>query len=130
MGFFDKIGKKATEMYQEAKDKTTQLSNEIKLKSKLADEKDKIDNLYEALGKIIYKEFIENGDNFSNETANKCREITASKEVVDDINKELMALKDMITCSKCGESIQKDSDFCSKCGTAVAKEGIVIDNKL
>lgn len=129
MGFFDQIGKKATEVYQGAKDKTSQFSSEMKLKSKLSDEKDKIDNLYEALGKIVYEEFVKSGENFSNEVANKCREITASKEVVENINKELMALKDMMTCPKCGESIQKDSEFCSKCGTAIAKEGKVIDTK-
>lgn len=129
MGFFDQIGKKATEMYQGAKDKTNQLSSEIKLKSKLSDEKDRVDNLYEDIGKIVYKEFLENKEGFSNEVANKCREIVAAKENIDNINKEIMLLKDMIVCSNCGENIQKDSDFCSKCGTAIAKEGKVIDTK-
>ena len=35
MDFFNKLGKKTTEAYQTAKEKTTKLSGEIKLKSKI-----------------------------------------------------------------------------------------------
>ena len=129
MGFFDQIGKKASEVYQGAKDKTNQLSSEMKLKSRLSSEKEKIDNLYYEIGKKAYEEFSKSGDGFSNDISNKCREVSAAKENIDNINKEIMLLKDMIVCSNCGENIPKDSEFCSKCGTAVAKEGKVIDTK-
>lgn len=129
MGFFDTIGKKATEVYQGAKDKTTQISNEMKLKSKLSDEKDKIESLYEKIGKMVYKEFSTTGEGFSNEISNVCREVTLSKQNVDNINKELLLLKDMITCSSCGENIPKESGYCLKCGSAIAKEGIILDTK-
>ncbi len=127
MGFFDQIGKKATEMYQGAKDKTSQISGELKLKSKISEEKDKITNFYSELGKMVFEEYTKNGDAFSNEVANKCREIIASKEAIENLNKEIMALKDTIACLKCGEVISKNADFCSKCGTAVAKEGTVVE---
>lgn len=131
MSFLDEIGKKASKMYQGAKDKTSQLSNELKLKSKVSEEKDKITNFYSELGKIIYEEYTKNSDGFSNEVANKCREIIASKEAIENLNKEIMALKDTIACANCGEVISNKSDFCSKCGTAVAKEGKVIEtNKI
>ena len=103
MGFFDQIGKKATEMYQGAKDKTSQISGELKLKSKISEEKDKITNFYSELGKMVFEEYTKNGDAFSNEVANKCREIIASKEAIENLNKEIMALKDTIACLKCGE---------------------------
>lgn len=130
MGFLDQIGKKATEMYQGAKDKTSQITNELKLKSKISDEKEKISKLYTEIGKLVYDEYSKNTDGFSNDTANKCREITASKESIDCLNKEILALKDTVQCSKCGEPIPKTSDFCSRCGSPVAKEGIVIENKI
>ena len=129
MGFFDQIGKKASEMYQGAKDKTTQISSEFKLKSKISDEKNKILDNYAEIGKLVFEEYIKNSDGFSNEVANKCREIIASKESIENLNKEIMTLKDTISCSKCGEIISKDSDFCSKCGNAIAKEGKVIDTR-
>ena len=127
MGFFDQIGKKATEMYQGAKDKTSQISSELKLKSKVSEEKDKITNFYSELGKLVYEEYTKNSDGFSNEVANKCREIIAAKEAIENLNKEIMALKDTVACTKCGEIISKDAEFCSKCGNAVAKEGKVIE---
>ena len=129
MGFFDTIGKKASEVYQGAKDKTTQISNEMKLKSKLSDEKNKIESLYEKIGKAVYKEFSENGNSFSNDISDICKEVSISEKNVENINKELLLLKDMITCFNCGESIPKESGFCLKCGSAIAKEGIVLDIK-
>ena len=51
MGFFDQIGKKAVETVQGAKDKTSKLSTEMKLKSQFADKKDKIILLYNEIGK-------------------------------------------------------------------------------
>lgn len=129
MGFFDQIGKKATEMYQGAKDKTTQISSELKLKSKITDEKDKISKTYSEIGKLVFEEYTKNSSDFSNEVANKCREIIASKEAIENLNKEIMSLKDAIVCPKCGETIGKDSDFCPKCGNAIAKEGKVIESK-
>ena len=129
MFFFDQIGKKATEMYQGVKDKTTQISSELKLKSKITDEKDKISKTYSEIGKLVFEEYTKNSSDFSNEVANKCREIIASKEAIENLNKEIMSLKDVIVCPKCGETIGKDSDFCPKCGNAIAKEGKVIESK-
>ena len=126
MGFFDKIGKKATEVYQDAKDKTSVISSEIKLKSKLADEKDRIDQLYEEVGKVVFKEFSAGTENFSNEVSNMCRDIVAGKEKVEEINREILLLKDMKVCPKCQETIPSNSDFCPRCGEKIAKEGIVV----
>ena len=53
MDFFNKLGKKTTEAYQTAKEKTTKLSEELKLKGKISDCKEKIDNEYKAIGKIV-----------------------------------------------------------------------------
>ena len=55
MDFFNKLGKKTSEAYQTAKEKTTKLSGEIKLKSKISDYKDKIDCEYREIGKIVYE---------------------------------------------------------------------------
>lgn len=126
MGIFDKIGKKATEVYQDAKDKTSVISSEIKIKSKLSDEKDKIDQLYEEIGKQVFKEFSAGSENFSNEISNMCRNIVAGKEKIEELNKEILLLKDMKVCSNCQETIPSNSEFCPKCGEKIAKEGTVV----
>ena len=45
MSFFDKLTKKTNEAYQTAKEKTVKISEEIKLKSKISDLKDSINEV-------------------------------------------------------------------------------------
>ena len=54
----------------------------------------------------------------------------ASNEAIENLNKEIMALKDTMACTNCGEIISNKSEFCSKCGTAVAKEGKVLETNI
>ena len=58
MGFFDEIGKKASSTMQSAKDKTTKISAEMKLKSQFSDKKDRITVLYSEIGKEVYADYV------------------------------------------------------------------------
>ena len=51
MEFFDKITKKATETYKGAAEKTGKIAKEAKLKLKINDNKSKINDLYQEIGK-------------------------------------------------------------------------------
>lgn len=58
MDFFDKIGKKASKTYRYTAEKTSKLAKEAKLRMSMSENKAKIEDLYEEIGKRIYKHHI------------------------------------------------------------------------
>lgn len=116
MGFFDQLGKKAAETVQGAKDKTAKISNEMKLKSKFSEKKDRISVLYVEIGKEIYSGYTKEEEKITETVKAKCKEISEINEELKNINKELLALKDIKVCSNCGGQVPVSSEFCPKCG--------------
>lgn len=118
MSFFDKLSKKASETYQITKEKTTKISEELKLRSKINECKGKIDDLYEELGRGIYNEF-KTGEKF--EAKEKCEEISNLEDEIAKLKLEILSIKDMKKCISCNEEIEIKDEYCSKCGTKQPK---------
>ena len=114
MDFFNKLGKKTTEAYQTAKEKTSKLSEELKLRGKISDSKEKIDNEYKEIGKMVYEKMKSGEDASKEEITPRCEEIERSEV-------ELLALKNIKKCSDCGEELDLKADFCSRCGAKQPK---------
>ena len=55
MEFFDKLGKKASEAYKITADKTGKIAKETKLKFRIGELKNKIDEQYKEIGKKVYE---------------------------------------------------------------------------
>ena len=89
MGFFDKLSKKASETYQVTKEKATNLSEEIKLKGKVTELKEKIEKLYNEIGIIVYNEVKDGKDVSKEEVTAKCEEISKAKDDIEKIQDEL-----------------------------------------
>ena len=113
MNFFDKLTKKATETYQYTKEKTTKLSEELKLKNRINENKNKIEDLYEELGKGVYKEY-KTGEKCGAEE--KCEEISKLEEEISKLKMDILSIKDMKKCIACNEEIEIKAIYCSKCG--------------
>ena len=60
MGFFDDLSKKASETYRNTAEKTNKLTREMKLKSQINDDKNKIEKIYAEIGKKVYEKLIQN----------------------------------------------------------------------
>ena len=116
MDFLKKLGKKATETYQVTKEKASNLSEEIKIKSKIGDYKDKIKEKYNEIGKEVYNQIKDGNDVSKDSIISKCDEITIAKNEISKLEEQLLAIKKVRKCSECGTEIPIDSDFCSKCG--------------
>ena len=58
MDFFDKLGKTASKTYKGAAEITGKLAKEAKLKMKMAENKAKIEDIYEEIGKKVYEKHI------------------------------------------------------------------------
>ena len=55
MEFFDKLTKKASETYKGAAEKTSKLAKEAKLKLKINENKSKINDIYQEIGRKVYQ---------------------------------------------------------------------------
>ena len=122
MGFFDKLSKKASETYQVTKEKATNLSEEIKLKGKVTELKEKIEKLYNEIGVIVYNEVKDGKDVSKEEVTAKCEEISEAKDDIEKIQDELLSLKNVRKCAKCGEQLDIEDSFCCKCGAEQPKQ--------
>lgn len=116
MEFFTKLGKKASETYQITKEKATTLSEELKLKGKISDAKEKIDDLYKEIGNIVYEEIKANQDVSRDIITQKCDKISELKAQIEKYEKEILTLKKIKKCENCGADLEIDAEFCSKCG--------------
>lgn len=116
MDFLNKLGKKATETYQVTKEKATNLSEELKIRGKISDYKEKIEEKYSEIGKEVYNQIKEGKDVSKDSIISKCDEITISQEEISKLKEQLLALKKVKKCTGCGAEIAIDSEFCSKCG--------------
>ncbi len=136
MEFFDKLTKKASETYKGAAEKTSKLAKEAKLKLKINENKSKINDLYEEIGRKVYQKHTETGDVcIKKDLEEECAKIDILSAEIEKYHKEILELSDLKKCIKCNEPMDKSAKFCPKCGEeqpvneeAPAMEVEVVDN--
>lgn len=116
MGFFDNLSKKANDAYQTTKEKTAQVTGEIKLKSQINDFNDQIQVLYKELGSMVFEAFKSNTDVSKDDITPKCEEIKSLLEKIDKIKIEILSLKNKKKCVACQTEMDENAKFCPKCG--------------
>lgn len=99
-----KTAKKAARVSGDAIDFT-------KLKLKLFEIKDKLDDNYAKIGMLVY----EGKD--SDELEKICDEITTLRDEEAEIKLKLDAFGSKRTCPVCGEKVDTKSQFCQHCGS-------------
>ncbi len=113
----NKISKKAVDTYQMASKATGKFAKEVKLKAKMSENKAKIQELYEDIGKKVYENYVLKQEvNVSQDLINTCSTIDILADEIDDIRMELLKLKDMKQCPNCHYEIYYDFNFCPNCG--------------
>lgn len=116
MDFFNKLSKKASETYQFTKDKTTKISGELKLRNKINECKNKIEDIYEEIGRMVFAQYKSNTMGESEEIKEKCEEIDKLNEEISTAETAILELKEIKKCVSCGAEIKLDVVFCPKCG--------------
>lgn len=118
MDFFEKIGKRITDMGSTVAQNTKNFADTTSLQKGISDSKKKIEQLYAAIGKAYY----ENHKNDpAAEEAASISEITALFAQIEENNEKIKLLKGVTKCPNCGEDIAPDALFCNNCGTKVVK---------
>lgn len=117
MEFFDKLTKKATETYKGAAEKTGKIAKEAKLKIKINDNKSKINNIYQEIGKKVYQKHTANEElNIKKDLEEECAQIDILTAEIETYHQEILSLSDVKSCIKCKEPMDKEAKYCPKCG--------------
>lgn len=121
MGFFNDLGKKTTET-------TSKIAREAKLSMKVTDNKGKIKELYEKIGKEVYENHLREDETSIKELiSEKCSAIDTLSKEIEDAKKEILILNNKKLCKKCYAEIEKDAIFCPKCGEKQTEEKTVLE---
>lgn len=96
MDFFSKLGEKASKTYQITKEKAVNLSEELKIKGKINDLKEKIEEVYKDIGKIVYNEVKDGKDVSKEEITIKCESISKYQDEIEKLQSDISALKNVV----------------------------------
>lgn len=117
MELFDKIGKKASETYKFTTEKTGKIAKEAKIKMAMNNNKAKIEEIYEQIGKKVFEKHVREEDiNIKNDLQEECSKIDKLAEEIEKYRTELLGLNDKKQCKKCYSEIELDYKFCPNCG--------------
>lgn len=123
MDFFDKLGKKVSETYNVASEKTTKLAREAKLKVAISEIKENIEKEYEKIGKAIYDKYLnKRDDDVALQFIEEFKAIDKASERIKNAEDEILDLKEKKKCSKCGAEYEAKFEFCPNCGNKSEKE--------
>lgn len=121
MSFFNDLGKKTSQT-------TAKIATETKLKIEIAENKERIKEFYEELGRKVYENHIREENIEIQELINTdCSKIDELSKQIEDARKEILAINNKKMCKKCFAEIQKNDMFCSKCGEKQTEEKTVLE---
>ncbi len=107
---FEKVKKTISKAAKKAAKVSGDTIDYTKLKIKLSDIKDKLDECYAKIGRLVY-----DGEE-SDEIENVCNEITALREEEQTLKEKMDAFKNKKVCEECGEKVDVEAEYCSSCG--------------
>ena len=133
MDFFEKLGKKATETFNSAAEKTNKIASEAKLRIKINDCKSKIKDIYQDIGKIVYQKFVLDGQlEVKEDIQEQLSKIKEYTDQIEEYEKQILELTNLKQCDNCKNKIDKNAKFCPECGAEQPEEVVheveVVDN--
>lgn len=124
------IGEKAAKTYRIAAEETGRITNILKLKAQMADDKSKIKSIYEKIGQKIYENYVEehlkitsqtskvkeNEDKIPSDIKQDCEEIDSLADEIENVRMQILKLNYLKQCPKCNSEIDLDFSYCPSCG--------------
>ena len=125
MDFFNKIGDIASKTYKNASQKTGEIAKEAKIKFKMNENKSKINDLYEEMGKIIYQKHI-NGEEvkIQDDLNTYCSQIDELSKEIEKYQEDILNIKNKRICENCYAEIDLNSKYCPHCGFEQSEEKV------
>lgn len=125
MTFLDEISKNLTGYGKEAAKKAKDAAQVLQLKAQLRGEKQKINELYAAVGAVYFKNHREDPND---EYKIFFPEIESALVHAAELEEKIKELDTTEKCSCCGATVKKGDSFCSKCGAPIKKEAEAEEN--
>lgn len=126
MSFVDNVINTTKSVAATAGKKTDEAIRLSKLKMKVAQLNGDIKSKYEKLGALVY-EMASTGEKETEAFDALVAEIDAANAEISDIEKQLDALKGVVTCSACGAKTDNDNMFCPKCGKKLPEKTVAAE---
>lgn len=117
MDFLNKLGDIANKTYKSASQKTGEIAKEAKIKMKMNENKGKINDLYEEIGKIVYQKHIHGEEvKIKEDLDSYCSQIDEISKEQEKLQEEVLALKNKRICENCYTEIELNVKYCPHCG--------------
>lgn len=115
MDVFGKIGDTIANVGKDVSSKAKELSGVTKLKMDIRSKEEFVEKQYALIGKKYYEahkddDILDYGE-FS--------VIEEALQSIKDMKKQLMELKGVKRCDKCGAEVPEGTNFCGKCGAKI-----------
>lgn len=121
MSFFNDLGKKTTQT-------TAKIATEAKLKIEIAENKERVKEFYEELGRKVYENHIrEENIDIDELISEDCSKIDTLSKEIENARKQILELNNKKMCKKCFAEIETSSIFCSQCGERQTEEETVLE---
>lgn len=114
----DVVGKTAEDVFDNVSQKTGEVIEEQKLKSKVRGLEKENRAAFLKMGQKLYEDF-KAGYLEDVQFADSCREIEERDESILDYKKQIAEVKGYELCGKCHAHIQPNTVYCPKCGAKV-----------
>ena len=116
MGFFSDLGRKTSET-------TGKIAKETKIKMKINENKGKITDIYEEIGKKVYEKHVrEENIDIKADLEEECKKLDELSKEIEEARIEILKLNQKKLCSKCSAEIENGALFCPKCGEKQEQE--------
>lgn len=118
MDFFENLGNKLSQAGSDASNKIKKMQSINSLNGQISGLEKSNSALYGQLGRLFY-------ENNAAEPPEQYRElinqINRQKQQIADLQEQLLLIKEIRICTRCGSEIKSDSAFCPVCGFRVAQ---------
>lgn len=114
MSFLDDLDKKLNQLGQGAVKKTKGATDSMRLTSMLREEENKQNALYKQMGMYFYDTY---GSVAEGPLKDLCDHITASKQTIENLQKQISIVKGVKFCPSCHAEFPANTMFCNRCGT-------------
>ena len=118
MAFIDDVSRVLNDVTNTAAEKTRNFSETARLNSIINEEEKKLNETYGRIGRMYCLNHTEDYEECYEAFINAVRDC---ERRIADAKKQILALKGIAICEKCGDEVSMSAGFCSNCGTAVPK---------
>ena len=97
--------------------KTNKIAQRAKLKMRINEYKNKIEDIYNSIGKKVYEKHVREEDiDIEEYLEDECKRIDKLSKEIENAIEHILILKDMKKCPECFNEIMIQYNFCPNCG--------------